>query len=232
MGFMDKLKSKVDGVKRNNSIKKQIINEKSISKDDVDFFIEKNGKTPEEYYIKKINSKEYYFRPTWTQEKVEVNSARKQFRLKGTVYNGEDIQRVDFSFEEGTRTKTVKTDDVEVKTKSKFGLGRAALGGAVLGPAGILLGCTKRDKVITKNKNGTSTITIPTLTGTITVSLNDGKKVAIVLPTTDQDKCDVLYKSADTIIEHLNEIKENEQTEPRCFEESDEFNDFKIEVIN
>lgn len=231
MGLFDAIKGKANDIKRNKEIKKQILNDRTINKDDVDFFFDKNNKTPEEYYCLKINKRDYKFKPTWVQDKVEVNVPRKQFKY-GVVFNGEDIERVDFSFEEGTRTETVKTQDTVIETKSKFGLGRAAVGGALLGPAGILLGCTKKDKVIQKNKNGTSTVIIPTIKSKITVVFNNDKKpLDITLKETDQEQCEVLYKKADEIIKKLEEIKEIEQKEPRCFEESENYQDFKIEVL-
>lgn len=232
MKLFDKLKSNVNGMTRSHDIKKQIFKERSINADDVAFFEEKNGITPKEYYAKKINSKQYYFKTTWSQSGVDVSTPRCQFRFKGTVYNGEDIERIDFSFEEGQRTETVKTNEVELKSKSRFGVGRAVVGGALLGPAGVLLGCTKKDKIVKNNKNGTSTITIPTIKAKIIITFNNGNVLDIPLEETDQDNYEFLYQNANNIIDHLEEIKIAEQTEPRCFEETDGYDEFEIRVID
>lgn len=231
MNFFNKLTEGINSMNRNRIIKKQIFHDQSINSDDVAFFEEKNGITPEEYYAKKINSKQYYFKPTWSQSGVDVNIPRCQFRFKSTVYNGEDIERIDFSFEEGQRTETVKTNEVELKSKSRFGMGRAVVGSALLGPAGVLLGCTKKDKIVKNNKNGTSTITIPTIKAKITVTFKGSAILNIPLEESDQDKYEFLYQNANNIIDHLEEIKIAKQNEPRRFEESDGFEKFTIKVI-
>lgn len=228
MGFLDAVKSKMNDFKRTKRIKKQIWEDQSIDERDVNFFEANQKMTPKEYYTIKYNQKNYCFKTTVTIAKVDLDDNLNQFRVGSKIGNYEDVADLFFTFDEGKRTEAVSDQQVEVQ-KGGFGIGRAAVGAALLGPVGLLFGATKKDKVVVKN--GKKYIEIPTFCHIkLTITMNDGSSLVVNYPDCDQDKSENIASQVNQLMEKLTERKDW-AVPYRQFEDEPQYDLFDIEVI-
>lgn len=167
MGLFDKLKKAGSDFMKDSELTTKAMNQEVFSEQELNLFAEKHkGQTPEEYReeqerlkaerleqkridaenkrIDEITNPKKHFRRTKSSKNIEIDQTHGLWRIKnslgaGSIYLFEELLSYDLSTNTG------------VQTKGGVSVGRAIVGGALLGPAGMVLGgATGKKKQISK----------------------------------------------------------------------------------
>lgn len=156
MKIFEKVKDKINSNKRLREIEKKVKSETPITQSDLDFY--NSQKNMEELIDKIIVDRLTNFRKF--SEGPSLSCEGLNFYKNTAVIQGKDLPYIkieDISECAPVFDEAIKTEGNEVITtgtsKGGFGLVRAGVGAVTLGPAGALLGFTKKKK----NKNKTVT---------------------------------------------------------------------------
>lgn len=195
MGLFDKIKKAGTDFLQDGELIKKAMKQESFTNEELSLFSEKhNGQTPEEYRVEQeqlkaeraekkrveaenkrideiVNPKKY-FRSTKSSSNIQVDEKHGLWKITnglgvGSIYLYEELLSYDLSTNTG------------VQVKGGVAVGRAIVGGALLGPAGMVLGgVTGKKKHVTKINRIEINININgTLRNTRTITIYKGKDI-------------------------------------------------------
>lgn len=202
MGFFDKIKKAGSDFMKESDLKVKAMSDGDFTEEELTFFKEKNnGQSPEEYKIKQlelkkereakkaadaekrklaeekkklaeINDPRRYFKATRSSSNIQVDENHGLWRIKnalggGSVYLYEELLSYDLS------------TNGNVQVKGGLSIGRAVVGGAIVGPIGAILGgVTGKKKQVKKINRIEININVKgSVRSTRTISIFKGKDI-------------------------------------------------------
>ncbi|MBO1142561.1 hypothetical protein FQS87_22005 [Enterococcus avium] len=167
MGLFDTLKKVGSDMMKDTELTSKALKQGAFTEEELNFFAKKhNGQTPEEYRVEQerlkaehleqkridaenkrvdeVTNPKKYFKRTKSSKNIEIDQTHGLWRIKnalgtGSIYLFEELLSYDLSTNTG------------VQVKGGVSVGRAIVGGALLGPAGMILGgATGKKKQINK----------------------------------------------------------------------------------
>ncbi|MBU5369591.1 SHOCT domain-containing protein [Enterococcus avium] len=167
MGLFDTLKKVGSDMMKDTELTSKALKQGAFTEEELNFFAKKhNGQFPEEYRVEQerlkaehleqkridaenkrvdeVTNPKKYFKRTKSSKNIEIDQTHGLWRIKnalgtGSIYLFEELLSYDLSTNTG------------VQVKGGVSVGRAIVGGALLGPAGMILGgATGKKKQINK----------------------------------------------------------------------------------